>query len=229
MPLSYGDPTNAAMPAKFKIISWNLLHSVGAGIGSIAALVELHRPDLMLMQEATAEIDELPAQLGGHYARVALPGRHHGLAAWSPRAFFKPATSLLLQRGLIVRRVCQIVDVGAFTVANVHLSHGQVLNRRQLRRIASALPERAAILGDCNMVGAPFLAGFRDVGGRQITHQMQRIIPLRLDRCFVRGLHCLAAEVLEPGASDHHPLQVVLSLEEARVSLPQGALLTNRN
>jgi endonuclease/exonuclease/phosphatase family metal-dependent hydrolase len=201
------------MPAEFKIISWNLLHTTGARLENVASMALQHQPDLLLMQEATAEIDTLAHRLGGSYARVALPGRHHGLAAWSPLPLHSPAASLMLQRGLIVRRLCQIVDMGSFSVANVHLSHGQMLNRRQLRRIAAALPSRAAILGDCNMVGAAFLPGFHDVGARQATHRMQNIIPLRLDRCFTRGLNCVSAEVLEQGASDHRPLKLVLSVE----------------
>jgi endonuclease/exonuclease/phosphatase family metal-dependent hydrolase len=194
-----------------RIISWNLLHSIGARMENVAALAQRHQPDLLLMQEATAEIDHLPERLGGHYARIALPGRQHGLAAWSPHRLVSPATSLALQRGLIVQRVCQIVNLGNFSVANVHLSHGQIMNRRQLRRIAAALPERAAILGDCNMVGAPFLPGYKDVGSRQATHRMSNVIPLRLDRCFIRNLHCTEFEVLDQGASDHRPLKVVLA------------------
>jgi endonuclease/exonuclease/phosphatase (EEP) superfamily protein YafD len=196
--------------AEFKIISWNLLHALGAGAEDVQALLARHRPDLFLMQEATARIDHLHERVGGHYARVVLPGRLHGLAAWSPLALHTPARSLPLQRGLIVRRVCQILDFGSFTVANVHLSHGQMLNRRQLRRIAAALPEHAAILGDCNMLGAPLLPGFHDAGPRQTTHHMQGMIPLRLDRCLIRGLQCLSAEILDPGPSDHRPLMVVL-------------------
>ncbi len=201
------------MPAAtdFKIISWNLLHSTGADAGHVQAMIERDNPDLFLMQEATPRIDSLPEKLGGHYARLTLPGRHHGLAAWSPHPFHAPADSLTLQRGLIVRRVCQILDLGTFTVANVHLSHGQMLNRRQLRRISSVMPHRAAILGDCNMLGSPFLPGFQDVGSRTATHQMSGLIPLRLDRCFIRGLECTSAEVLDRGASDHRPLMVVLS------------------
>jgi endonuclease/exonuclease/phosphatase family metal-dependent hydrolase len=117
---------------------------------------------------------------------------------------------LKLQRGLIVRRVCQILDMQDFSVANVHLSHGQLLNRLQLRRIARALPPRAVIVGDCNMVGAPLLPGFQDAGGRQATHRSARIVPLRLDRCFIRGLACVSAETLARGASDHRPLLVVV-------------------
>jgi endonuclease/exonuclease/phosphatase (EEP) superfamily protein YafD len=195
---------------KIKIISWNLLHSTGAGVAEVAELLAAQNPDLLLMQEATALIDALPGLVGGHYARISLPGRLHGLAAWSPQPLHSPARSLALQRGLIVRRVCQILDFGAFSVANVHLSHGQMLNRRQLRRVAAALPLRAAILGDCNMVGAPLLRGFRDVGAREATHRMKGVVPLRLDRCFIRGLTCEAAEILDRGISDHRPLMVVL-------------------
>jgi len=198
------------MAAEFKIISWNLLHTVGAGADQVQALIARHQPDLFLMQEAAAAMDCLPGDIGGHYARLALPGRHHGLAAWSSTPFNAPAISLTLQNGLFVRRVCQLLDLGPFTVANVHLSHGQVLNRRQLRRIATVLPPKAAILGDCNMLGAPFLPGFSDVGVRQPTHRMKGMIPFRLDRCFVRGMACVSSELLDQGDSDHRPLLVVL-------------------
>jgi endonuclease/exonuclease/phosphatase (EEP) superfamily protein YafD len=197
--------------AGLKIISWNLLHTTGAGIENVLELIALEQPDLLLMQEATSPIDKLPERIGGAYARIVLPGRAHGLAAWSPLAFQSPAISLPLQRGFIVRRVCQIVDIGPFTVANVHLSHGQVLNRRQLRQIVKILPECAAILGDCNMVGPPWLPGFTDVGARKPTHRSARVIPLRLDRCFVRGLTCLEARTLNRGKSDHRPLLVILA------------------
>jgi endonuclease/exonuclease/phosphatase family metal-dependent hydrolase len=198
--------------AEFRIVSWNLLHSTGAEAGQVADLALSTKADLLLMQEAGASMDVLPERLGGCYARVALPGRRHGLAAWSPLAFASKADGMQLQRGLIVRRLCQILDFGAFAVANVHLSHGQLLNRRQLRRIALALPERAAIIGDCNMVGAAMLPGFRDAGARQATHRMSGMIPLRLDRCLLRGMECMSAEVLPHGASDHHPLLVALAL-----------------
>ncbi len=193
-----------------KIISWNLLHSIGATLDHVASLIAEHRPDLMLMQESTAAIDPLPAIAGGHYVRTVLPGRHHGLAAWSAAPLHAPASTLTLQRGVVVRRVCQILDLGDFSVANVHLSHGQVLNRIQLRQIARRLPERAAILGDCNMVGAPLLPGFADAGPRLPTHKSANLVPLRLDRCFVRNLACRSAEILPRGASDHRPLLVIL-------------------
>jgi endonuclease/exonuclease/phosphatase family metal-dependent hydrolase len=202
----------AESSAEFNIVSWNLLHTKGAGLDHVRELIEAFRPDLCLLQEASEKLDHLPARLGGHYARVALPGRHHGLAAWSPHEFKTTTTGFKLQRGLIVRRVCQILNFDGFSVANVHLSHGQLLNRRQLHRIADALPEKAAILGDCNMVGAPLvLPGFTDAGARLPTHRMSGLIPLRLDRCFIRGLNCISTEVLARGASDHHPLRIVLN------------------
>ncbi len=199
-----------------KIISWNLLHRFGAPLDQVRRLIAEERPDLLLLQEATELIDILPSRSGGYYARNVLPGRLHGLAVWSRTPFFTPPTTLTLQSGVIVRRLCQIVDLGNFTVANVHLSHGQLLNRRQLRLIARMLPAQAAILGDCNMLGPSLLPGFRDVGPRRPTHAAASVLPLRLDRCFVRDLQCEQAEILSRGNSDHRPIAVRLSLPAAR-------------
>jgi len=193
-----------------KIISWNLLHSIGATLEHVAALIDQEKPDLLLMQETTADIDRLSHRVEGHYARNPLPGRKHGLAAWSPSPFCEPPTELTLQPGIFVKRVCQLIALDDFTVANVHLSHGQLMNRRQLRRIAGLLPARAAIIGDCNMVGPPFLPDFLDVGPRDPTHAFVNMVPLRLDRCFVRGLECLGADLLARTGSDHHPIIVHL-------------------
>ncbi len=193
-----------------KVVSWNLLHSTGATLDQVEQLIRRERPDLLLMQEATAEIDALLLRVKGHYARNPLPGRKHGLAAWSPEPFSGPPHAIALQPGLFVRRVCQLIAVPALTIANVHLSHGQIMNRRQLRRIARHLPPRAAIVGDCNMVGPPLLPGFRDVGPRHATHDFGRMLPLRLDRCFVRGLDCVDAAVLARIGSDHHPIMLRL-------------------
>jgi endonuclease/exonuclease/phosphatase family metal-dependent hydrolase len=195
-----------------KIISWNLLHTKGAGIAQLERLIADHQPDLLLMQEATAAIDHLSKSTGGFYERIVLPGRQHGLAAWSAQATPGPAISLRLQRGIIFRRVAQIITFPEFTVANVHLSHGQWLNRYQLQQIANALPNRAAILGDCNLIGAPLLHGFADVGPRRPTHKSARLIPLRLDRCFIKGLRCVAAQALDYDVSDHKPIMVELAV-----------------
>lgn len=200
-----------------KIISWNLLRLIGATLDDVVHLVRHEQPDLLLMQEATPRIDDLPARLGGSYGRVLQPGRIHGLAYWSPRSL-PQARVIDLQKGAMFRRVCQVVDVGPFTVANVHLSHGQVLNRRQLRRVAGALPARAAVLGDYNLVGPALLPGFRDVGPREHTHRAGDMLPLRIDRCLIRGLVCGHAHALHRATSDHRPIVVRLGTPDMRLA-----------
>ena len=195
-----------------KIISWNLLRLTGASLDDIARLIRRERPDLLLMQEATHFIDALPNLVGGHYVRNLLPGRIHGLATWSPQPFSVAPVVLKLQAGAMFKRVAQIVDLGGFAVANVHLSHGQILNRRQLRRIALSLPAHAAVLGDFNLVGPTLLPGFRDVGPRRHTHVAGDMVPLRIDRCMVRGMRCTGTTILPREASDHHPIVVSLEL-----------------
>jgi endonuclease/exonuclease/phosphatase (EEP) superfamily protein YafD len=195
-----------------KIISWNLLRLTGASLDDVVRLIHRERPDLLLMQEATVAIDGLPGRVGGQYLRSPLPGRIHGLASWSPVPLPRVATVLKLPSGAMFDRVCQIVDLGGFAVANVHLSHGQVLNRRQLRRIARVLPLRAAVMGDYNLVGPALLPGFRDVGPREHTHIAGDVVPLRIDRCLVRGVACLEARALLREASDHRPIVVRLDV-----------------
>ncbi len=192
-----------------KIISWNLLRLTGATIDDVVALARRERPDLLLLQEATVAMNALPQHLGGFYARVPLPGRIHGLAVWTPTPHAHPRV-VHLPAGALVDRVCQIIDLPAFSVANVHLSHGQLLNRRQLRHIAARLPQRAAVLGDYNLVGPALLPGFRDVGPREPTHVCADMVPLRLDRCYVRGLACVQADALDRAGSDHRPIMVRL-------------------
>ncbi|PKU23025.1 endonuclease/exonuclease/phosphatase family protein [Telmatospirillum siberiense] len=201
-----------------KIISWNLLHFAGATLDEIVHLIEDEHPDLLLMQEATRRIDSLPARLGGYYARHPLPGRRHGLAAWSPTPFRTAPQSIKLQSGLMVPRICQILGLSGLTVANVHLSHGQILNRRQLGLIFDSLPVRAAVLGDCNMVGPVLQNRFRDVGPRIATHFAGAVLPLRLDRCFVRNLDCTEVGVLSKGGSDHRPIMVRLRIPQSNRS-----------
>lgn len=195
-----------------KIISWNLLRLTGASRADVARLIRSERPDLLLMQEATREIDALTSEVGGAYARVPLPGRIHGLAIWSAAPMAQAPLVVPLPAGAIVHRVCQVFDLGPFAVANVHLSHGQVLNRRQLRRLALLLPPHAAVLGDFNLVGPALLPGFHDVGPRRATHVMGKIVPIRIDRCVVRGMTCTSAEVLPRHSSDHCPIVVQLTV-----------------
>ena len=202
-----------------KIISWNLLRLTGAAVEDVAALVERERPELLLMQEATEHIDSLPALAGGHFHRLPWPGKIHGLAAWSrhpiasPRPLALPASKL---PGKQPRRRAQILQVNGITFANVHLSHGQLLNRRQLARIAAKLRGKpSAILGDYNAVGPILVPGFFDVGPLDTTHFASNVVPFRLDRCLVHGLRCSATDTLAAGPSDHRPIVVHLHVTEA--------------
>jgi endonuclease/exonuclease/phosphatase (EEP) superfamily protein YafD len=198
-----------------KLVSWNLLRLTGATLADVIDLIAREQPDILLMQEATHDIDALPSRIGGGYARVPLPGRIHGLAVWMPGKLPNRPVVMPLPSGSMVHRVAQIVDLGPLTVANVHLSHGQLLNRRQLRRIAARLPPNAAVVGDYNLVGPVLLPGFRDAGPRRPTHRMSDVLPLRLDRCVVRGLHVSDAAVLPRGTSDHRPITVRLAVAES--------------
>ena len=127
-----------------RVLSWNLLRRRGAGAEDIRRLVEAHRPDLVLLQEATAHIDPLPDVLGGSYARREMEGRGHGPAAWSLRPFtaepvpLPPATRLDLPvpvRPRLTRRIALVVQLDGVEIANVHLDHGQLANRRALRHL----------------------------------------------------------------------------------------------
>lgn len=203
-----------------KLVSWNLLRLTGATLDDVVRLIQREGPDLLLMQEATHAMDGLTAIVGGHYQRNLLPGRIHGLAVWSPVPFPTKPTVLPLQNGAMFNRVCQIIDFGAITVANVHLSHGQILNRRQLRRIAKVLPFRSAVVGDYNLIGPALLPGFRDVGPREPTHIAGDVVPLRIDRCLVRGVACLGAHALLRETSDHRPIVVNLHVAAPHQELP---------
>lgn len=207
-----GRPSSAR---SFKIISWNLLHRAGATHDEIRKVIEQERPDLLLLQEAAASAEALLAAVGGYYVSNAATGAAHCLAAWSPLPLRQSPEILALQPGVIVKRHCQVIAFEEFSIANVHLSHGQMLNRRQLRRIAENLPRSAAIMGDCNLVGPSLLPGFRDIGPRQPTHIAGALVPLRLDRCFIRALHCDEAKALDRGTSDHRPISVRLSTQAA--------------
>jgi endonuclease/exonuclease/phosphatase (EEP) superfamily protein YafD len=192
-----------------KVISWNLLHMGGAAVQDVAGLIEWQKPDLLLMQEATEAIESLPKLVAGHFHREPLPGRKYGLAAWSPHRLPTPRTLSLpvsTMPGRRPPRVAQVLRIGDITFANVHLSHGQLLNRLQLLRVARSLDGPAAVIGDYNAVGPTALPGFRDVGPRQPTHVAQNMLGVRLDRCLVRGLRCAHAKALTRGPSDHCPI-----------------------
>ena len=185
----------------------------GAGVEDVAGLVERHHPDLLFLQEAIEEMADLPALVGGYFFRQPLEGRIYGLAVWSPHLLPQPyALRLPVSQvpGRVPPRVAQIVQLGNVTFANVHLSHGQFLNRRQLMHIANTVDGPAVIVGDYNAVGPIKLASFKDVGPRQSTHSPNDIISFRLDRCMARGLRCSYARVLARGSSDHHPILLKL-------------------
>jgi endonuclease/exonuclease/phosphatase family metal-dependent hydrolase len=201
-----------------RIASWNLLRRIGAGAKDVAKLIHSYHPDLLLLQEATEEIAALPSLVGGHFFRHPMQKRIYGLAAWSPHPF--PLTSALrlpasVLPGRVPPRIAQIVKFHGISFANVHLSHGQFLNRFQLHHIGYALEGPAVIMGDFNAVGPIKVPGFRDVGPRQRTHKASNIVSLRLDRCLTREVHCLGAEVLDKGPSDHHPILMQLSAASA--------------
>ena len=199
-------------PPIVKIISWNLLRQVGATPADVVDLVRREKPDLLLMQEVTQPFDSLCDAIGGSYAWEPQPGRIHGLAMWSATPWRETPVYRALRPGAWFQRIGQIVTVGDVGIANVHLSHGQRLNRRQLRQVAEHLPPRAAVLGDFNLVGPTLLKGFQDVGPRWPTHRMGDILPLRIDRCLVRGLVCDHSRVLPRQRSDHRPISVELSV-----------------
>jgi endonuclease/exonuclease/phosphatase (EEP) superfamily protein YafD len=197
-----------------RVLSWNLLRLAGAGVQDVAALIVANAPDLVLMQEATAAIDALPARIGGHYVRQPLPGRNHGLAAWSPHPLCDPKVLCLPHaktKHAGYPRVAQILEFRGAEIANVHLSHGQLMLRRQLAHIAEAVNGHSAVIGDFNAVGNTELAGFRDVGPKQPTHLAKGVMPFRLDRCIVRGLACFNAKALRRGPSDHRPILIDLA------------------
>jgi endonuclease/exonuclease/phosphatase (EEP) superfamily protein YafD len=210
--------------AMIKLISWNLLRLTGASLDDVVRLIRREDPDLLMMQEATREMDGLPRMVGGQYQRNLLPGRVHGLAVWSPVPLATRPVVLPLQAGAMFHRICQIIDFGSITVANVHLSHGQILNRRQLRRIAKVLPHRAAVVGDYNLIGPALLPGFRDVGPREPTHVAGDVVPLRIDRCLIRGVACLGARTLLREASDHCPIVVNLAVAAHHQAEPDAAI-----
>ncbi len=76
-------------------------------------------------------------------------------------------------------------------------------------------------MGDYNLIGPALLPGFRDVGPREPTHVAGDMVPLRIDRCLLRGVACLGARALMREASDHRPIVVNL----ATASLYQPAAM----
>ena len=202
------------------VISWNLLHRSGALVDDIASLIDQERPDVFLMQEATPVVDDLPNLVGGQLYEQPWPGRRHGLAAWSRTSLTNYGPLRLPSSkmpGRVPTRFAQLLEIDGIMIANVHLSHGQILNRRQLRLIGRSSKGPTAIIGDYNSLGPTHLRDFSDVGPRGSTHHAQDIVPFRLDRCMVRDLVCIQSRILQRGPSDHRPIQLELIRPNRRV------------
>ena len=204
------------MVRPLKVISWNLWHRGSAQLGDIAALIKAEQPDLLFLQEAKQMLRELDQIVGGHVHWQPMQRRVYGLAAWSPHELqdhhsvplpVSPLPSPLR----VPPRLAQVVTLNDITFANVHLSHGQVLNRRQLQAVSHATTYatngQTVIIGDCNDVGHIWLKDFDEVGPRAPTHRLKT----RLDRCLVRRVACAHARVLDRGPSDHHPIEVLVA------------------
>ena len=110
-----------------------------------------------------------------------------------------------------------VVQQGKIKDASILALRAEFLKRFQLHHIAYALEGPAVIMGDFNAVGPIRVPEFRDVGPRKRTHKASNIVSLRLDRCIVRDVRCLDAEVLDRGPSDHHPILMELSVTPAVV------------
>ena len=207
------EPTCLCYPECMRVISWNVLRRIGATAEDLATIVHNRQPDILLLQEATTDIDRVTSLIGGSYWRQSMPNRNHGLAVWSPKPFAAPTVMELPfdpQSRSGDRRIAVALQFGDMHLVNVHLAHGQRLLRTQLRYIADSVVGRVAIVGDMNAVGPTSLAGFDDVGPRKRTHMAKGILPVRIDRCLVRGITCSRAAVLDRGRSDHHPILIDL-------------------
>jgi endonuclease/exonuclease/phosphatase family metal-dependent hydrolase len=215
------------VPGSLRVMSWNLLRRVGACAEDVAKLIHAYQPDLVLLQEATEDITAVQSLVGGYFFRHPMQQRIYGLAAWSPHPF--PASTAIrlpasILPGRVPPRLAQIIAFQGITIANVHLSHGQFLNRYQLRHLMEQMEGPAAIIGDFNAVGPVGFHGFSDIGPRKRTHRAGKVVALRLDRCIARGLACSASQVLDKGPSDHHPMLLDMDVG-ARADGDGGALI----
>ncbi|HEY0203367.1 MAG TPA: endonuclease/exonuclease/phosphatase family protein [Acetobacteraceae bacterium] len=204
-----------------RLLSWNILRGSGARCFEIAALVRRHAVDVAVFQEAWEDLDGLPTTLGGFYRRLAMGGRRHGPAVWTPHPMegvcgvdLPVAGNWDLPSPVLkppAQRIALVARVLGFTLATVHLDHGQLANRRQFAHLVHSRPDVDVVAGDFNAIGPVLARGFSDVGPRAVTHMAWGVVPLRLDRCVTRGMRATSAEALDRGASDHRPILVVLA------------------
>lgn len=198
----------------FRILSWNLLHKNGASLKEILALLDSTQADILLLQEARFFTSQILQEKGGFYHRAPLKYYRHGSACWSRFPFLTEPCTLPLPSGSIVERHAQIIRFSlqnkVFSIGNLHLSHRQFLNRQQLRTTSASLGEYGILMGDFNMVGPSMIKDFEDIGPYQPTHKMMNFLPLRLDRCLIKGLIKEDIKKLPRFGSDHHPIMVKL-------------------
>lgn len=72
-----------------KVVSWNLLRRIGATVRDVIELIHAEQPDLLLMQEATVDIDTLPT-LGRGALRTLPPARPYPRAGMLESAPLPP-------------------------------------------------------------------------------------------------------------------------------------------
>ena len=202
--------------ADLRVVSWNLLRRVGACVEDIARLVKSHHPDLLFLQEATEEVTALPGLVGGHFFRHAMDRRIYGLAAWSPHPF-PQTTALRLPASVLPGRVPP--------------RHAQLVQFRrhqlcQCASVARPIPQSLAVAAYRQRAGGsrrhyrrfqrrrdrPCCPAFA-ISGRAAAPIAPPISSIcRLDRCLARDIARHGVQVLERGASDHHPIVLDLAL-----------------
>jgi endonuclease/exonuclease/phosphatase family metal-dependent hydrolase len=198
-------------------MSWNVLRQRGATPQDVAHLARKHRADIVLLQEASDEFAKLTTLMGGHWKGRRFEGGSDGLGAWSANPFGQIEwIDLPTARGgrWYRPRLTMVLQLQTGAIANVHLSHGQRAVRRQLRIAADAVGAAGAVIGNMNMIGPSGLGWgpdrWRDAGPKAPTHTVKGILPLRLDRCLVKGWQVKATTTLDHGPSDHCPIVVDL-------------------
>ena len=159
-------------------------------------------------------MDGLTEHVGGQYLRTPMPGRIHGLAVWSPVPLRARPLVRALPSGAMFDRVCQdrgrirtdhrcerasLARTAAQPATTAERREGAAISRRRRRGLQPDQSGAPARLSRCRLP-------------RKSTHVAGDVVPLRIDRCLVRGVTCLGASALLREASDHRPIMVTLNL-----------------